>query len=154
MKSTGQSHQTSLAAQVVKHLPTMRETQVQSLGWEDLLEKEMATHSGFLAWKMPRLRSPVGYSPWGRKESDTTERLHFHWTILARYTLLRGRMWSQVAPNSASRRQLPSQSLSWFVSLSSSMFFSLKYLLCPFLKIPLSQMPFMEAKQLSHALPC
>ena len=37
-------------AQTVKHLPTMRETQVQSLGWEDLLEKEMATHSGTLAW--------------------------------------------------------------------------------------------------------
>ena len=40
-------------AQVVKHLPTMRETWVQSLGWEDLLEKEMATHSSILAWKIP-----------------------------------------------------------------------------------------------------
>ena len=40
-------------AQRVKHLPTMRETQVQSLGWEDLLEKEMATHSSILAWKIP-----------------------------------------------------------------------------------------------------
>ena len=38
---------------MVKHLPTMRETQVGSLGWEDLLEKEMATHSGTLAWKIP-----------------------------------------------------------------------------------------------------
>ena len=37
----------------VKHLPTMWETQVQSLGWEDLLEKEMATHSSILAWKIP-----------------------------------------------------------------------------------------------------
>ena len=36
-----------------KHLPTMRETWVQSLGWEDLLEKEMATHSSSLAWKIP-----------------------------------------------------------------------------------------------------
>ena len=44
---------TSLVAQRVKHLPTMRETQVQSLGWEDLLEKEMATHSSILAWKIP-----------------------------------------------------------------------------------------------------
>ena len=44
---------TSLVAQMVKHLPTMRETQVQSLGWEDLLEKEMATHSSILAWKNP-----------------------------------------------------------------------------------------------------
>ena len=44
---------TSLVAQMVKRLPTMRETWVQSLGWEDLLEKEMATHSGILAWKIP-----------------------------------------------------------------------------------------------------
>ena len=40
-------------AQMVKHLPTMWETGVGSLGWEDPLEKEMATHSGTLAWKMP-----------------------------------------------------------------------------------------------------
>ena len=38
---------------MVKHLPTMRETQVQYLGWEDPLEKEMATHSSTLAWKIP-----------------------------------------------------------------------------------------------------
>ena len=44
------------------------------LGWENPLEKEMATHSSTLAWKVP-WRSLVGYSPWGRKESDTTERL-------------------------------------------------------------------------------
>ena len=43
----------SLVAQTVKRLPTMRETQVQSLGWEDPLEKEMATHSSTLAWKIP-----------------------------------------------------------------------------------------------------
>ena len=40
-------------AQTVKHLPTMWETQVRSLGWEDPLEKEMATHSSTLAWKTP-----------------------------------------------------------------------------------------------------
>ena len=40
--------------EMVKHLPTIQETQVQSLGWEDPLEKEMATHSGTLAWKIPR----------------------------------------------------------------------------------------------------
>ena len=43
----------SLMAQMVKHLPTKRETQVQSLGWEDPLEKEMETHSSTLAWKIP-----------------------------------------------------------------------------------------------------
>ena len=56
----------------------MQETQVQSLGREDPLEKEMATHSSTLAWKSHGQRSVVGYSPWGRKESDTTEQLHFH----------------------------------------------------------------------------
>ena len=43
----------SLVAQRVKRLPAMRETQVQSLGWEDPLEKEMATHSSTLDWKIP-----------------------------------------------------------------------------------------------------
>ena len=43
----------SLVAQKVKHLPAVRETQVQSWGWEDLLEKEMATHSSILAWNIP-----------------------------------------------------------------------------------------------------
>ena len=44
---------TSLVAQMVKHLTAMQETQVRSLGWEDPLEKEMATHSSTLAWKIP-----------------------------------------------------------------------------------------------------
>ena len=60
-------------AQTVKRLPTMRETLVRSLGREDPLEKEMATHSSTLAWKIHGRRSMVGYSPWGRKESDMTE---------------------------------------------------------------------------------
>ena len=62
---------------MVKHLPTVQETWVQSLGWEDLLEKGMATHSSILAWKSHGWRSLVGYSPWGHKESDLTEQLHF-----------------------------------------------------------------------------
>ena len=45
-------------AQTVKRLPTMWETWVQSLGWEDLLEKEMATHSSILAWKIPWTEEP------------------------------------------------------------------------------------------------
>ena len=48
----------SLVAQRVKHLPTMQETQVRSLGWEDPLEKEMATHSSTLAWKIPWTEKP------------------------------------------------------------------------------------------------
>ena len=57
-------------AQLVKNLPAMWETWVQSLGWEDPVEKGKATHSSILAWRIP-----LDYSPWGHKESDTTERL-------------------------------------------------------------------------------
>ena len=46
---------TSLVAHMVKHLPTMQESRVRSLGWEDPLEKEMATHSSTLAWKIPQV---------------------------------------------------------------------------------------------------
>ena len=45
-------------AQTVKRLPTMQETRVRSLGWEDALEKEMATHSSTLAWKIPWMEEP------------------------------------------------------------------------------------------------
>ena len=65
-------------AQTVKRLPTMQETQVRPLGQEDPMEKAMAIHSSPLAWKFHGWRSLVGYSPWGHKELDTTERLHFH----------------------------------------------------------------------------
>ena len=51
---------TSLVAQTVKCLPTMRETWVPSLGWEDPLEKEMAMHSSILAWKIPWTEEPGG----------------------------------------------------------------------------------------------
>ena len=69
--------QTSLATQTAKHLPIVRETWVRSLGQEDPLEKEMATHSSILAWKIPWMEERGGYSPWDHKESDMTERLHF-----------------------------------------------------------------------------
>ena len=57
-----------LVAQLVKNPPAMQETLIRSLGWEDSLEKGKATHSSILA-----CRSPWMYSPWGHKESDTTE---------------------------------------------------------------------------------
>ena len=56
-------------AQTVKRLPTMRETGVQSLGWEDLLEKEMATHASILAWKIPWMDKP------GRLQSMGSQRV-------------------------------------------------------------------------------
>ena len=60
--------------QLVKNLPASLETSVQSLSWEDPLEKGKATHSSILA-RIPWTRSLAGYSPWGRKEFDTTQRL-------------------------------------------------------------------------------
>ena len=59
-------------AQLVKNLPAVQETWVLFLGWEDPLEKEVATYCSILAWKISRTE---GYSPWGRKELGTTERL-------------------------------------------------------------------------------
>ena len=53
----------SLVAQMVKNPPAMQETWVRSLGWEDPLEKRLATHSSTLAWRISRKRSLVGYSP-------------------------------------------------------------------------------------------
>ena len=50
----------SLVAQTGKNLPALRETWVQSLGWEDPLEEEMATHSSTLAWKIPWMEEPGG----------------------------------------------------------------------------------------------
>ena len=52
---------------VVKNLPARHETWVRSLSWEDVLEKEMATHSSILAWEIPWTEEPGGYSPWGPK---------------------------------------------------------------------------------------
>ena len=68
----------SLVMQRLKHLPAMWETWVRSLGQEDPLEKEMATHSSILAWRIPWTEELGGLQSMGRKELDTTERLQFH----------------------------------------------------------------------------
>ena len=60
---------------MVKNLPAMQENQVRSLVGEDLLEKEMATHSSVLAWKIPWSEKPGGLQSMVRKRLDTTERL-------------------------------------------------------------------------------
>ena len=62
-------------AQMIKNLPSMQETWVRSLVWEYFLEKGMTTNSSILAWRIPWQRSLVGHSPWGCKESDTTEQV-------------------------------------------------------------------------------
>ena len=63
----------SLVARMVKHLPTMQETQVQSLGWEDPLEKEMGTHSSTLAWKIPWMEKHC------RLQSMGLQRVRHNW---------------------------------------------------------------------------
>ena len=68
---------TSLVAQRVKCLPTMWETWIRSLGWEDPLEKEMATHSSTLAWKIPRTGEPGGLPSLG------SHRVRHGWSDLA-----------------------------------------------------------------------
>ena len=65
---------TSLAAQMVKSLSALQETWVRSLGWKDPLEEAMANYSSILAWRILWTDVSDGLSPWGRKESDTTER--------------------------------------------------------------------------------
>ena len=63
---------------MVKSLPAVWETWVRSLGQEDPLEKEMATHSSNLAWEIPWTEEPGGLPPIGLHRVDTTEQLHFH----------------------------------------------------------------------------
>ena len=78
---------------MVKSLSVGQEAQVQSLGWEDYLEKEMATHSSILAWRIPWTEEPGGYSPWGREQlghywvTNTLYNKAFPGTNLAEYIL-------------------------------------------------------------------
>ena len=84
---------TSLVAQRVEHLPTMWETRVQSLGWEDLLEKEMATHSSILAWKIPWMEEPGGLQSMG------LQRVGHNWAVsLSLFTCMHWRRKWQPTP--------------------------------------------------------
>ena len=62
---------------MVQNPPAMQETRVQSLAQEDPLEKGIATNPRILAWRIPQTAEPEGYSPWGHKELNTTEKLTF-----------------------------------------------------------------------------
>ena len=68
----------SLVAQLVKNLPAMQNTWVQSLGNEDALEKEMATHSSILVWKTPWTEEPGRLQSMRSQESETTQQLNHH----------------------------------------------------------------------------
>ena len=80
----------SLVAQLVKNLPAMWEIWARSLGWEDPLENGKATHSSILAYRVP-------YSPWGRKELNTTEQLSLN-NICDRVCKLLSRVWLFATP--------------------------------------------------------
>ena len=69
-------HQLGLpGGSVVKNLPAKQEMWVQPLGWDNLLEKEIASHFSILAWRIPWKEEPGGLQSMGSKELDTTERL-------------------------------------------------------------------------------
>ena len=72
-------------AQTVKNLPAMQETWVRFLGWEDPLEKGMATHSSILAWRIPWTREPGRLQSMDHKESDRTEQLTHRQTYSAHH---------------------------------------------------------------------
>ena len=101
---------TSLVAQTVKNPPAMLKTWVQSLGWEDPLEKGMATHSNIFPGEIHGQSSMSGYSSWGRKESEMTEQLLLSlWTAACRlgssvHGILQARIleWATVPSSSGS----------------------------------------------------
>ena len=78
----------SIVAQLVKNLPAMQETPVQFLGWEDPLEKGMATHFSILAWRIPRTEEP------GRLQFMGSQRIRHDWTTFTFTFILIGTSWS------------------------------------------------------------
>ena len=99
---SGSDKESTLVAQMVKCLPTMQETWVQSLGREDLLEKEMATHSSILAWKIPWMVEP------GRLQSMGSQRVGHDWaTSLSLSQCRRPGFNSWVRMTSWRRERLP-----------------------------------------------
>ena len=77
VSKAGNRAEISLVAQMVKDLPATQETWVQSLGWDDPLEKGMATHSSILAWRIPWIEEPGQLHPWGCKEL-VRDHAHMH----------------------------------------------------------------------------
>ena len=75
----------SLVAQRIKHLPAMRETRIRSLGWEDPLEKEMATHSSILAWGIPWTEEPGGLQSTGSQRVGQLQPTCLPWAFIYCY---------------------------------------------------------------------
>ena len=101
--------QVSLVAQMVKSVPAMQETWVQSLGWEDPLEEEMAIHSSILVWKIPWMEEP------GRLQSMGSQRVGHNWVINTLFII------SQLVKNLPAMQETWVQSLSQQVPLEKDM---------------------------------
>ena len=105
----------SFEAQLVKNLPAMRETWVQSLGWEDLLEKLKAIHSRILAWRIPAMRSSGIKSEKGPPESWGQAASQEFLTIIPRFLLSSRTIPSLLCFSSQARKRLVSQQwLPWW----------------------------------------
>ena len=109
----------SMVAQMVRNLPTMWETRVRSLGWEDPLEKGVATCSSILAWRISWTGSLVGCSPWGCKELDLTEQPPH--MVFSELSWGLNEVMSMWLPSRSGHRELPrEESASAHLSISSS----------------------------------
>ena len=102
----------------VKNLPEMQETQVQSLGQEDALEEEMATHSSILTWKIPWTEEP---GSWGGKELDTTENVCIQGVIFC--SIVSASFFNTLAHDASDWNKYAHGCLSSFLHLSFSLFF-------------------------------
>ena len=97
----------TVVAQTVKHLSTMRETWVRSLGWEDPLEKEMAIHSRTIAWKIPWTEEP------GRLQSMGSQRVRHNWVTSLIHSLTGASLVAQLVKNLPAMQETWAQSLGW-----------------------------------------
>ena len=126
----------TLVAQMVKNLPAMQETRVQSLGWEDPLEKEMASHSS-TAWRIPWTEEPGGlYSSGGLKELDITKWLRLDFSSVQLLSRVRLLVTPWIAAFQASLSITNSWSSLIFTSIESVMAFSHLILCRPLLLLP------------------
>ena len=99
----------SLVAQKVNDLPATQKTQARSLGWEDPLEKGMATHSSILAWRITRTEEPDGLQSMRLQESDMTE----HLTLFMMLLFSRSVMSDPLQPLWTTARQVSLSTISW-----------------------------------------
>ena len=113
----------SLLAQMVKHLPAMQKTRVQSLGWEDPLKKEMATRSSTLAWKIPWMEEP------GRLQSMRSQRVGHDWVTSPSRCLRPGNLGIYLCSSKSKMRKISGIFVSqilWDCCIISSCFLMMK----------------------------